>query len=394
MQVTIALETRFLQTPDGAVWSTGWLDADFWQRYLEVFDRVQVMARIAEVDAPQQSGIRADGPRISFVALPYYIGPWQFAARYPLLAQRVRRACCSSGAFILRVPGTIGTMAAQALVGLDRPFGVEVIGDPSEVFVSSGVRSLLNPVWRRRFVSALRVQCARACAVSYVSKIPLLERYPPSGNAFVTSYSSIGLRDQAFVPTPRTYSDSPRPFRLVTVGTLEQLYKGPDVLLQALADLAEHAGDLDVQLTFVGDGRYRAELSQSAGRLGLAGRVRFAGRLPPGDPVRHELDRADLFVLPSRTEGLPRAMIEAMARGLPCVGTGVGGIPELLDPAEIVPAGDTRALARAIDQLARDPKRLGRLSTANLEKARSYHADVLQPRRRAFYQAVRERTPA
>ena len=64
----------------------------------------------------------------------------------------------------------------------------------------------------------------------------------------------------------------------------------------------------------------------------LRDRVRFRGQLTTPVDVRAELDRADLFVLPSRQEGLPRAMIEAMARALPCIGSSVGGIPELLQP--------------------------------------------------------------
>lgn len=74
-----------------------------------------------------------------------------------------------------------------------------------------------------------------------------------------------------------------------------------------------------------------------AGRLGVADRVTFVGTVPAGAAVRAHLDAADLVVVPSRTEGLPRALIEAMARGLPAVGTTVGGIPELLADVDLVP---------------------------------------------------------
>ena len=88
-----------------------------------------------------------------------------------------------------------------------------------------------------------------------------------------------------------------------------------------------HQG-LDVRLCLVGDGKHRPELERRAAALGVSERIEFRGQLASCELVRQELDRADLFVLPSRQEGLPRAMIEAMARGLPCIGSTVGGIPD------------------------------------------------------------------
>jgi glycosyltransferase involved in cell wall biosynthesis len=85
-------------------------------------------------------------------------------------------------------------------------------------------------------------------------------------------------------------------------------------------------------------------------------------------------------------------MIEAMARGLPCIGSDVGGIPELMEPTECVPASDAQALAAKIMELLADPQRLADLSRVNLQKAQEYNAKVLRPRRQALYQAVKEAT--
>jgi glycosyltransferase involved in cell wall biosynthesis len=129
-----------------------------------------------------------------------------------------------------------------------------------------------------------------------------------------------------------------------------------------------------------------------ARELGLSGRVEFRGRLPAGEAIFRELDRADLFVLPSRQEGLPRAMIEAMARALPCIGSTVGGIPELLPQRDLVPPDSPSALADKIGEVARDPSRMARMSARNLEVARGYREEVLVERRTAFYRHLEERT--
>ena len=126
--------------------------------------------------------------------------------------------------------------------------------------------------------------------------------------------------------------------------------------------------------------------------LKIQDRVEFRGNLPAGDAVFAELDQADLFVLPSRQEGLPRAAIEAMARGLPCIGSRVGGIPELIGPDELVPPDDAGALANKIVELLRDPARMTRLSQRNLKMAADLPAMCSATRRVAFYEHLRNLT--
>jgi glycosyltransferase involved in cell wall biosynthesis len=174
------------------------------------------------------------------------------------------------------------------------------------------------------------------------------------------------------------------------VGTLAQLYKAPDVLLDAVAACVR--GGLDIRLRIVGDGNHRPELEARAAALGLGERASFRGQLTEGEPVRRELDQADLFVLPSHQEGLPRAMIEAMARALPCIGSTVGGIPELLLPEDLVPPGDAARLARKIREVVTDPERMARMSARNLGTAREYRSAILRPRRISFYEHLRAET--
>jgi glycosyltransferase involved in cell wall biosynthesis len=87
-------------------------------------------------------------------------------------------------------------------------------------------------------------------------------------------------------------------------------------------------------------------------------------------------------------------MIEAMARALPCIGSSVGGIPELLPPEDIVPPGDVPALASKITEVLQQPERMQQMSARNLIKAGEYKDEVLNDRRREFYQFLRNRTEA
>ncbi len=386
MTVVVTVERRFHRTPDGHVWTPSTGAYGFWQRYLEIFDKVRVLGRVREVGEVDPTWTRADGPDVSFAAVPHFVGPVQYVLQRRRIARTVRAALGPQDATILRIPGTLAAHLEGVLRRQGRPIAVEVVADPYEVFAPESACHPLRPFFRWWFPRAVRRQCARACAVAYVTAETLQRRYPASADAYVTSYSSVDLTDEAFIAEPRPRRSSVEPLRVLLVGSLEQMYKGTDVLIEAVA--AGVRLGLDFRLTIVGDGKHRGELEAAAQASGIAERTRFTGNLPPGDPVRAELDRADLFVMPSRTEGLPRALIEAMARGLPCVGSNVGGIPELLSPDELVPPGDAEALTAKMAEMMSDAVRMARLSARNLARAREFDSSILRPRRRAFYEAV------
>jgi glycosyltransferase involved in cell wall biosynthesis len=87
-------------------------------------------------------------------------------------------------------------------------------------------------------------------------------------------------------------------------------------------------------------------------------------------------------------------MIEAMARGIPCIGTTAGGIPELLPAEDMVRPGDARALAGMIREVLSDPDRRQQMSARNLATAQSYQREVLRRRRIGFYEHLRKATQA
>jgi glycosyltransferase involved in cell wall biosynthesis len=393
MIVGLVSEQRLLRTPDGAVWSESGPTAAFFRRYLDVFSEVRVVARVREIDSAEAGLRRIDGDGVSVSSIPYYLGPWQFVRIMHRVRSAVRKSLPPQSAVILRVPSTLGNTVAPVLQANGRPYGVEVVGDPWDVFSAGTIRHPLRPFFRWWFPRAQRKQCASACACAYVTENALQRRYPGKPGAFSTHYSSIEMPRAAIVDSPRRFvgGDS-QATRLVFVGSLSQLYKGPDVLLRAIADCARSGTRFHAVI--IGDGRYRQQLEAETQALGLTRQVSFTGEIPGGEPVYRELDKADLFVLPTRTEGLPRALIEAMARGLPCVASSVGGIPELLAPEDMVPPGDVGTLAAKLCEVTVNPKRMNEMSKRNLERARCYSEDVLRQRRISLYRYIKKATEA
>lgn len=156
-------------------------------------------------------------------------------------------------------------------------------------------------------------------------------------------------------------------------GTLARLdpIKGLDLLLRAAADLP------DVDLKIVGEGPARADIMRLADSLGLAARVEL---LPWSDDARSTLAEFDAFVLPSRNEGFPLSIVEAMLAARPVVATDVGSVGEAIVPGAgcLVPPEDVQALRTVMSALAADPDERERLGAAGRERAlRLFTADSM-----------------
>ncbi len=403
MRVVVTSEHRFSLAADGSVWSKIGNDYAFWQRYQAGFDSVRVVARAFRDDRIDGTFKEVTGPGVEFWPLPFYSGPTEFAFRRRRLSKSIHQALGPGDAVLCRVPSPIATELLRHIQG--RPYGLEVVGDPYEALGPGALHHPVRPLFRRLMSRHLRQQCAHAAGVGYVTRTILQTRYPcpahsvgisdianldftASSKVFTTNYSSVACREEDFAKQARHFQKSCT-CKILFVGSLAQMYKGPDVLLRAIAAFRS---EIILEAIIVGDGKHRSDLQNLAAKLGIATQVKFLGELPSGRAVQQQMDEATLFVMPSRTEGLPRAMIEAMARALPCIGSKVGGIPELLDESDMVPSGDPEALAQKLREVLSSPERLTAMSARNLVRAHEYRPDVLDQRRSEFYRSLRRIT--
>jgi len=153
----------------------------------------------------------------------------------------------------------------------------------------------------------------------------------------------------------------------VCVGRLEE-QKGHAVLLEALAEIKRRG--LDFVVAIAGDGSLRAALEKKTHELGLESRVHFLGQVDSVGPV---LLAADAVVLPSRWEGLPLTLLEALARSRAVVASRVGGIPEVIEDGvhgRLVPPGDAAALAAVLEDFHKKPDAAQRLGAEGAERVR------------------------
>ena len=384
MNLYFFTESRF-DSVNGEIWTSQGFSMALWQRYLGKFNHVYVAARLQNVSEHSSDNLfKLEDKRVSVIGLPYYIGLVPYLKAKGSIKKIINSFIHPGDAYICRVPGNIGTIAAECLKKKGIPYGLEVVGDPWE--------SLSPQAFESPFARILQVVAKRqlqkithnASAALYVTNHILQGKYPVKEGVFTTGASNVILRDDCYSAEPHKVVDREKnvQVRMLAVGTLAQLYKAPDVILKALA-IVKSKG-YNPFLTWFGDGRYRQPMIKMAEELGLKDNVNFVGAVKQ-DVIRKEFEQTDLFVHASRAEGLPRAVIEAMAYGLPCIGSSVAGIPELLSPEAIVKPNDVDRLAEKMLRFVENKQFAQSEANKNWDESKKYHNDILSERRLSFY---------
>jgi glycosyltransferase involved in cell wall biosynthesis len=195
---------------------------------------------------------------------------------------------------------------------------------------------------------------------------------PPAGIAHIIP-NGVPLEQFGADPTARgrVRAELGIPGGAVVIGSVGRLVEEKDypLLVEAIAPLLG-GGDAGTHLVLVGEGGHRSAIEAAVAKHVRSAARPFVHMTGARSDVASLFAALDLFVLSSRTEGLPLVVPEAMASSLPVVATAVGGLPGIVPPevGRLVPHGDAVALRRAIEELARSPEKRRALGTA----ARAY----------------------
>ena len=368
-----------------------------WQRYLKIADKIQFICRksakiYTEKEAKHQfQESPSDNIEVLFVS-----NPRESLSNYLSLKikkknrQIFKNAIKDSDLIIIRTLGSVNTSFVINEIKKDKKkYMCECIGDNFEAMWTYGLTGkLLAP----KSYFDQRKLIKNASYVMYVTSIFLQKRYPTIGKNIGVSDVKINelTEKQKYecISRRRNLKNKNR-IKLVTVGSLQDRSKGQKYVIKAIKILKEK-GISNLEYHILGGGD-KTKLESLAEKYGVSDKVIFDGQ------VKHEevfniIDKMDIFILSSLSEGLPRAIIEAMSRGLPCIGTNVGGIPELVSSKYLFTKNKnkiSREIAQKIEILINKDSIEDEVKYS-LQKASEFEKEKLDVKRRKFMKEFRD----
>lgn len=209
----------------------------------------------------------------------------------------------------------------------------------------------------------------------------LVDRYPTKGEVLVCSGVSIEIDRE--ILEKRLNKIRNKVDKKIIVGLIGHTYnnlKGIDTAIRAIGELK----DEEIELQIVGRGEHE-KYDKLAKILGVENKVKFLGPMKGGDEIFNWLDNIDIYIQPSRFEGLPRATIEAMSRGCPVISSNAGGLVDLIEDEFRVSADDYLSLAKKIKRLKDNLKLMELQSIRNFEKSKEFAPEVRIRKYDSFY---------
>lgn len=292
----------------------------------------------------------------------------------PIINSYVEWADCC----MIHLPDTVGNMVAKYAEDTHTPYLLTVAGCVWDAY--------WNYNWKGKLFApyafwTLRKTISKAKYVVYVTNTFLQRRYPTKGQYISCSNvkqdrTTIDILDQRLVKISERKNQK---LALGTLAAVDVRYKGQEYVIRAIAKLAQSGFLCEYHIAGLGNNSFLKDLAK---RLNVSSQVIFYGGIPH-EKVASFFDKIDIYIQPSKQEGLPRAVIEAMSRGCPTIGSRIAGIPELLDESCLFNKGNVDEICSLL--LSYDNVRMKKEAVRNYEEAQKYELSILNERRNAFF---------
>lgn len=373
---------------DGEVY-TGNLSYEIWnERYIKYFGLVKVLNRTGDMrdtDSPKKY-VKASGPNVEFLNEIDVFSPISFIKNYSKYKRIVYKHVDEAEYVIIRLDSFLGLIAAKRCRETGKKYLIEVVGCVWDSFWNKGAYGKIAayPLFKRM---QKEVKCAPY--VVYVTEKFLQERYPTNGKSTNISNVLLSKHDDDVLERrlSRINNISNEPYHIVTVASVSVRYKGQNSVIKALGELKKK-GNVHFIYHLIGGGD-QSYLKNVAKAAGVEEQIVFHGPMKHDD-VMTFLDDCDIYVQPSKQEGLPRALIEGMSRGMICYGSKVAGIPELLDDEMLFSKTDDnyKEIAELFQRITKE--KCIEQARRNFVEAQKYEIDVLSERRSIFFNEFRD----
>lgn len=345
------------------------------ERYSYFGSTVSFLMRYQEIeDAEAVRYSKITHPSFNFIDLPNFKSIKTYHKKANSITI-IKKAVDDHDVIILRLPSAAGAIAYEYAKSINKPILIELVACVYD--------ALWNYDWRGKLLANYKLKkyqviLKNASHTIYVTSEFLQKRYPTKGKSI--GCSDVVLKDiDTTVLKKRLLKieNSQEPLVLGTVAAIDVPYKGQADVINVIAK----GNKKKLFYQIVGQGNSN-KLQNLVDQNQLQNEVQILGSLSH-DQVFEFIDTIDLYIQPSKQEGLPRAVIEAMSRACPVIGSNIAGIPELINKAALFEAGNLDEINNVIAQI--DKNILGQWAEENFNKAAAFKRKTLDGKRKQFY---------
>ena len=360
-------------------YSTGGLSKEMLERYTSIFEEVVVVSRQKEIKLLDDKLTLASAERVTFIKVPDF----KSVKRYHLkrIASEVIKHEVINTDYVIARNSSIASIAIKYAKKYKKPYLVEVVCCSWDAIWNHSIKGkILAPYTYLKSKKEIK----DAPYVIYVTNNFLQNRYQTKGKH--TNCSNVALTefDNKVLDRRLSKIKSMQQSCKVVIGTTAAVnvrYKGQQYIIKALGKLKKQ-GIINYEYQLIGGGD-QTFLRSIAEKYNVLDQVKFLGAMPH-NKVFEWLETIDVYTQPSRQEGLPRALIEAMSRAVPSFGAKTAGIPELLEDDFIFSNS-----GKNIDEICEILKKFDKTvmckqAIRNYEESKKYDKDVIEYRRKEF----------
>ena len=356
---------------------------EMFKRYYAIAENLSMITRIARVSEKETTGLS----KITVKPFSVIECPNTASLKGQLFerrkAERIIEKAVQNTDYVVARNSRIALIAIKYAKKYNKPYLLEVVSCPWDVMWNHSLKGkILAPF---SYLSLKRV-AKNSQYVVYVTNDFLQRRYPTKGKS--TNCSNVALTefDDKVLERRLEKIESMDESSKVIIGTTAAVnvrYKGQQYIIKALGKLKRQGiTKFEYQLVGGGDQSY---LKKIAEKHDVVDQVKFLGAMPHSN-VFEWLETIDIYAQPSRQEGLPRALIEAMSRALPAFGARTAGIPELLE-SEFIISNTRKNIDEICDVLQSfDQDIMLQQANRNYRESQKYQKEVIETRRKHFFE--------
>jgi glycosyltransferase involved in cell wall biosynthesis len=363
---------KFPKNGDYYYYSYGF-DEAFFNRYLSIFDSLGIIGRENKTNQ-NTDDINLVDEEINFTTIENLRDLRNLETR-----EKIKNEIKKSDYIVIRLPSILGLYAAKWARKYRKPYLIEVVGCAWDAIANKGLKHIPSALL---IMYLMKKAILNSDYVVYVTEEFLQKRYPTKGEWVACSnvtLEDVNIKDLEDRLNKIEKIDLNEKVTIGTCATIDVVYKGQEDVIKAISQLKRDGYQLEYQLVGGGSSEY---LSNVAQRYGVSDQVKFIGSLKHRDVFKW-LESIDIYVHPSKQEGLSRAIIEAMSKGCPIFGANAGGINEQIDKDFIFDKGNVDEISRIFKNFSKN--NMKEQAKKNHEKSKRYVKEKLYLRREEFF---------